>query len=84
MKYDVICIGMALAAIVLFLWQSSIYLLTMLLGGFISETMMTEISIVGGFLIAMSGLSIMKVKDFHTLNYLPALFVPVIWCLVMA
>ena len=77
-------IGMALAAIVLFLWQGSIYLLTMLLGGFISETMMTEISIVGGFLIAMSGLSIMKVKDFHTLNYLPALFVPVIWCLVMA
>ena len=48
----------------------------------ITDAMMTEISIVGGFLIAMSGLSIMKVKDFHTLNYLPALLVPIIWCLI--
>ena len=75
-------IGMALAAVVLLLWQGAIYVLTLLLGSFITDTMMTEISIVGGFLIAMSGLSIMKLKDFHTLNYLPALFVPIIWCLI--
>ena len=75
-------IGMALAALVLLLWQGSIYLLTLLVGSFITETMMTEISIVGGFLIAMSGLGIMKIKDFHTLNYLPALMVPIIWCLL--
>ena len=55
---------------------------TLLLGSFITDTMMTEISIVGGFLIAMSGLSIMKLKDFQTLNYLPALLVPVLWCLL--
>ena len=75
-------VGMALAAVVLLLWQGSIYLLTVLVGGFITDVMMVEISIVGGFLIAMSGLSIMKVKDFHTLNYLPALFVPILWCLI--
>ena len=76
-------VGMALAAIVLLLWQGSIYLLTILLGGFITDVMMVEISIVGGFLIAMSGLSIMKVKNFHTLNYLPALFVPIAWCAIV-
>ena len=75
-------IGMALAAAVLLIWQGSIYLLTLLLGSFITETMMTEISIVGGFLIAMSGLSIMKLKDFQTLNYLPALLVPILWCIL--
>lgn len=75
-------IGIGLCAAVLFLWQGSIYLLTMLVGGFITDTMMVEISIVGGFLIAMSGLSIMKLKDFHTLNYLPALLVPILWCLL--
>ncbi len=74
--------GIALCAVVLFLWQGSIWLLTTLVGGFITDVMMAEISIVGGFLIAMSGLGIMKVKDFHTLNYLPALLVPVIWCLL--
>ena len=75
-------VGMALAAVVLLVWQGSIYLLTTLVGAFITDTMMVEISIVGGFLIAMSGLSIMKIKDFHTLNYLPALFIPVLWCLL--
>ena len=74
--------GIALCAAVLFLWQGSIYLLTTLVGGFITDVMMVEISIVGGFLIAMSGLSIMKLKDFHTLNYLPALLVPILWCLL--
>lgn len=75
-------IGMALAGLVLLVWQGSIYLLTMLVGSFITDVMMVEISIVGGFLIAMSGLSVMKIKEFHTLNYLPALIVPVIWCLI--
>lgn len=73
--------GIALCAAVLFLWQGSIYLLTKLAGSFITDTMMTELSVVGGFLIAMSGLSIMKLRDFHTLNYLPALLVPILWCL---
>lgn len=74
-------IGMCLAAGVLLVWQGSIYGLTVLCGDFISGTMMTELSIVGGFLIAMSGLAILDIKDCRTLNFLPALFVPVIWCL---
>lgn len=75
-------VGMALSAVVLVAWQGGIYLLTLLLGSFITDTMMTEISIVGGLLIAMSGLSIMKIKTFPTLNYLPALLVPILWCLL--
>lgn len=75
-------VGMCLAAGILFCWQGSIYGLTMLCGDFITDTMMTELSIVGGFLIAMSGLSILNIKDCKTLNFIPALFVPVIWCLL--
>ena len=74
-------IGMALAAGVLFLWQGSIYALTLLLGEFITAAMMTELSIVGGALIMMSGLSILGIKDFKALDFLPALAVPVLWCL---
>lgn len=76
-------IGMALAAFVLFAWQGSIYGLTMLLGNFITENMMTELSIVGGFLIFSSGLAILDIKDCKTLNMLPALIVPVAWCLIV-
>lgn len=76
-------IGMALAAGILFIWQGSIYGLTVLLGSFITDNMMTELSIVGGFLIASSGIAILGIKYCKTLNMLPALAVPVIWCIVV-
>lgn len=76
-------IGIILTAGVLFCWQGSIYLLACLLGNFMSPEMMTELSLVGGFLIASSGFSILGVKDFKTMNMLPALLIPVIFCAVM-
>lgn len=69
-------IGIAAAAVVLFLWQGSIYLCAGFLQGFISPEFMTELSIVGGFLIAASGINILKIKEFKTMNMLPALFIP--------
>ena len=75
--------GMAIAGGVLFLWQGAIYVLTLSLGEFISAAMMTELSIVGGFMIAMTGIGIMGIKDFKVLNFLPALIVPVVWCLIV-
>ena len=72
-------IGMALAAVVLFLWQGSIYLCAGALSHFISPELMREVSIVGGVLIGSSGLSILKIKDCRTLNMLPSLLVPIIW-----
>jgi len=75
-------IGMTISAGILFCWQGSIYGLTMLIGNFITDTMMCELGIVGGFLIAMSGLGILEIKDCKTLNFLPSLFIPPIWCLI--
>lgn len=72
-------IGIALAAIVLFLWQGSIYLGAGFLAPFLSAELLTEISIIGGILIASSGIGILGLKDCKTLNMLPALLVPAIW-----
>ena len=73
-------IGMALAAPVLFCWQGAIYLIARnLSGSFFSEEMIAELCIVGGFLIASSGLGILKIKDCKALNMLPALAVPVLF-----
>lgn len=77
-------IGMILAAPVLFLWQGSIYYLTVLCGDIIPDPMITEISIVGGLLIAAMGLNILDIKDCKTLNLLPSLFIPVIFFAVKA
>lgn len=72
-------IGIALAAIVLFLWQGSIYLGAGFLAPFLSAELLTEISIIGGILIASSGIGILGLKDCKTLNMLPALLMPAIW-----
>lgn len=69
-------IGMALSAGVLFCWQGLIYVCALALGNFMTADMMTELSIVGGFLIASSGLSILNIKDCKTMNMLPSLVIP--------
>lgn len=76
-------IGMAAAAPVLFCWQGLIYFAAKNLSGtFFTEEMVAELCLVGGFLIAASGLGILKIKDCKALNMLPALLVPVIFFLL--
>lgn len=76
-------IGMALAAPVLFCWQGSIYLVAHYVSGsFFSQDMVAELCITGGFLIAASGLGILKIKDCKTLNMLPALAVPILFFVI--
>lgn len=68
--------GIAIAGGLLFIWQGSIYFGAGLLAGFLTNDLMTEISIIGGILIASSGLSILNIKDCKTLNMLPSLAIP--------
>lgn len=73
-------IGMALAAPVLFCWQGAIYLTAKYLSvSFFSEELLTELSIVGGILIAASGIGILKIRDCKTMNLLPSLAVPILF-----
>ena len=73
-------IGMCLAAPVLFCWQGMIYMVAKYISGnFFSDDMVTELCIVGGFLIMASGFGILKIKDCKTMNMLPALAVPILF-----
>ncbi|MBO2707052.1 DUF554 family protein [Lactiplantibacillus plantarum] len=75
--------GIAIAAGVLFCWQGSLYVLALILKGALSAALLNEITIVGGILILASGLGMLKIKQFSTLNLLPALLVPPIVISVM-
>ena len=75
-------IGIALSGAVLFCWQGAIFLGAGFLSGFLTPELMTEISIIGGILIASSGLSILKIKVCKTVNMLPSLLVPILWFLI--
>ena len=72
-------IGIAFSAVILFLWQGSIYLLAQFIGSFMTDSLMTEICIVGGILIMSSALGILNIKSIKTLNLLPALLVPALY-----
>lgn len=71
--------GIALAAVVLFFWQGFFYCLALLLAGVLNPEIMTEISVIGGILIFSSGLSILGLKKFKTMNMLPAFLVPAVF-----
>ncbi|KQL49633.1 hypothetical protein AN963_07875 [Brevibacillus choshinensis] len=72
-------IGIALSAIVLFCWQGFFYVAAGAVAAYITPELLTEISIIGGVLILSSGLSILGVKKFRTMNLIPALFIPVVY-----
>ena len=76
-------IGIAVAGIVLFTWQGSIYLMAFLMKNSLSNNLLNEVQIVGGILILASGLSILGIKKCNTLNLLPSLMVPPILFLIL-
>ena len=71
--------GTALTAIPVFAWMGGIYGVALLSQDFISEELVSEVSLVGGIMIAASGLGILHIKDCNTINLLPALFLPILF-----
>jgi uncharacterized protein len=76
-------IGIAIAGLVLFAWQGSIYLIALFMENALNQDLLNELTIVGGFLILASGLSILGIKKCNTLNLLPSLLIPPIVFLIL-
>ena len=72
----------AITAVLVFVWLSAIYAIAKVSQTFISQELIAEISIVGGVLIAASGLGVLHIKDCKTINLLPALLMPMLFFLV--
>lgn len=71
--------GVVITSVIVLVWMSSIYGIAMLSRTFISEELISEVSLVGGILIAASGLGVLHIKDCKTINLLPALFMPILF-----
>lgn len=71
--------GTAVTAVAVFVWMSAIYGIALLSRTFISQDLIAEVSIVGGILIAASGLGVLHIKDCKTINLLPALVMPMLF-----
>lgn len=76
--------GTALTAIPVFVWMASIYGVALLSQDFISDELISEVSLVGGIMIIASGLGILHIKDCNTINLIPALFMPILFFIIKA
>lgn len=74
--------GMLLQLPIVFAWLFTIYLTAHEFSTtFFSTDLVVELSIVGGLLIIAAALSVLKIRDFKSLNMLPALFIPLLFFL---
>ena len=71
-------IGVIFAAIPLLIYQGGLTLLASLVGDFLSETIIAEMTAVGGLLLIGLGINILEIKKLKILNMIPAIFVAVI------
>lgn len=71
--------GMMVCAPVIFIYQFVIILIATFARQIPTQSFITEIAILGGLMVASSGLSLMGLKDLKTSNMTPALLVPIIF-----
>lgn len=76
-------IGVAFSAVIILLFQGSITLLAGLVSPLLSEVVIAEMTCVGSILIIGMGLNMLGLTKLKIMNYLPAIFIPIILCMFM-
>jgi len=78
-------VGVLLAAVVVFVFQGSIACLANLVAPLLqyNASVIPEMTVVGSVLIMGLGLNILGITKLKVMNYLPAIFLPILLCLFM-
>lgn len=70
--------GVMLSAVFVFVFQGSIVLLAQVVAPLLTDAVVAEMTCVGSVLIFALGLNMIGVTKFKVLNYLPAMFLPIV------
>ena len=76
-------IGVAFSALLVFAYQGIITLAASLLAPILSETAITEMTAVGSLLIIALSLNLLGLTKIKVMNYVPAIFIPILLVLFM-
>ena len=76
-------IGVMLSAAFVFVFQGAIVLLAQAVEPFLSDAVIAEMTCVGSLLIVAIGLNILGITKLKVMNYMPAVFIPIVLCLFM-
>ena len=72
-------IGVAFSAIPVFVYQSIIALGAMAAKNFLTQDIIREMSAVGNLLVAAIGFNFLGIKEIKVANFIPAIFIPLIY-----
>ncbi|MBO4218487.1 MAG: DUF554 domain-containing protein [Erysipelotrichaceae bacterium] len=75
-------IGVIFSSLVLLIYQGGMALASSLLSPIITEACLSQISVVGGIILLSVGLGMLKIGDFKSMNYTPAIIITVILTLL--
>ncbi len=75
--------GVLLSALPLFVYQGAITLLAQTLAPVLSTSVVNEMTCVGSLLIMAIGLNLLKITNIKVMNFLPAIFLPILLCMFM-
>jgi len=72
-------IGVVFSAIPVFVYQAGIALASMALRDFLTPDIIREMSAVGSLVVAAIGFNLLSVKEIKVANFIPAMFIPVMY-----
>lgn len=76
-------VGVTFSAAAVFLYQGAISLLAGLLSPLLGEAVIAEMTCVGSLLIVALGLNMLNVTKIKVMNLVPAIFLPMLLCLIL-
>lgn len=75
-------IGVAFSSLPVFIYQGSITLLAVFIKPWLTDTVISQMSLVGSVLILGIGLNLLDIRKIKVGNMLPAIFIPLIYYLI--
>lgn len=76
-------IGVVFSAAFVFVYQGAITMLAQWISPFLTETVIAEMTCVGSVIIIGLALNMLKITKLRVMNYVPAIFIPIILCKFM-
>lgn len=76
-------IGVALSALPIIILEGSLTLLAFAVAPILTANIITQMSVIGSLLIIAISLNMLKLTKIKIMNYLPAIFMPIIFCSII-
>ena len=74
-------LGVLLSSIVVFVYQGALTLLASFAAPYLTTIVIGEMTCVGSLIIVATGLNVLKITQLRSMNFIPAMFLPIVICL---